>query len=120
MAISLGVPFGTGIWGEPDLALPTRGGLGEPVNVSLETAGGSRLGTISVPGTAAEVLSLPGPSSFVDRLFGGFVRFSSFSDVDDRGVERGLDVRGVEFFDHFDTGAAVFGDLIDVSTFHQP
>ena len=35
------MPFGTGIWGEPDLALPARGALGEPLNVSLETAGSS-------------------------------------------------------------------------------
>jgi hypothetical protein len=36
------VPFGTGIWGEPDLALPARRALGEPVNDSLETAGSYR------------------------------------------------------------------------------
>jgi hypothetical protein len=35
------VPFGTWIWGEPDLARPARGALGESVNVSLEMAGSS-------------------------------------------------------------------------------
>ena len=27
---------------------------------------------------------------------------------------------GVEFLDHFNAGAAVFGDLIDVGSFHEP
>ncbi len=40
-------------------------------------------------------------------------------DVDGGGIEVGLDVRRVIFFDHLDAGAAVFGDLVDVGTFHQ-
>ena len=35
------MPFGTGIGAEPQLALPARGALGEPLNVSLETGGSS-------------------------------------------------------------------------------
>jgi hypothetical protein len=31
----------------------------------------------------------------------------------------GFDVRGVEFFDHLDAGAAVLGNLIYVRAFHQ-
>jgi|GEM_PF-4421542 len=26
---------------------------------------------------------------------------------------------GIEFFNHFDTGAAVFGNLVNIATFHQ-
>src|SRR5258708_37026273 len=40
-------------------------------------------------------------------------------DVDGGGVELGLDMGGVVFLDHLDAGAAVFGDLVDVGTFHQ-
>ena len=40
--------------------------------------------------------------------------------VDRRGVEHGLDVRGVEFLDHLDAGAAVFRALVDVRTLHEP
>jgi hypothetical protein len=39
--------------------------------------------------------------------------------VDFGGVKICLDVRRVIFLDHFDTGAAVFGDLVDVGTFHE-
>jgi hypothetical protein len=41
-----------GIWAEPDLALPARGALGEPLNVSLETAGSQASPTflVRVPG----------------------------------------------------------------------
>jgi len=35
-------------------------------------------------------------------------------DIDCGCVERGLDVRRVVFFDHFDTGAAVLGDWVDL------
>ena len=31
-----------------------------------------------------------------------------------------LDMRRVEFLDHLDAGATIFGDLIDVVTLHQP
>jgi hypothetical protein len=40
-------------------------------------------------------------------------------DVDGGGIELGLDMGGVVLLDHFHTGAAVFGDLVDVSTLHQ-
>jgi hypothetical protein len=40
-------------------------------------------------------------------------------DVDRGGVKVCLDVRRVIFLDHLDAGAAVFGDLVDVGTFHQ-
>jgi hypothetical protein len=39
--------------------------------------------------------------------------------IDGRRVECILDVRSVELLNHFDASAAVFGDLIDVSAFHQ-
>lgn len=41
-------------------------------------------------------------------------------DIDRSSVERSLDVRGVVFLDHLDTGGAVLGDLVDVCTLHQP
>ena len=40
-------------------------------------------------------------------------------DVDRGGVKIRLDVRRVILLNHLDTGAAVFGDLVDVGTFHQ-
>ena len=42
------------------------------------------------------------------------------SDINCRRVDHVLNVRGVEFFDHFHAGAAVLGYLINVSTLHQP
>jgi hypothetical protein len=41
-------------------------------------------------------------------------------DVDRSGVERVLEMRGVEFFDHLDAGATILGDLIDVCPLHEP
>ena len=41
------------------------------------------------------------------------------SDIDRRRIKAGLDVGRVEFLDHFNTGAAVLGDLINVRTLHQ-
>ena len=40
--------------------------------------------------------------------------------IDGRSVERVLDVGGVESLDHLDTGAAVFRNLINVGSFHEP
>lgn len=42
-----------------------------------------------------------------------------FTNVDRRGVQRCLEVDGVVFFNHLNTCAAVFGDLVDVSPLHQ-
>lgn len=42
------------------------------------------------------------------------------TDIDGRRIKGTLDMRGVELLDHFDAGAAVFGDLVDVGTLHQP
>jgi len=49
------------------------------------------------------------------------LRGASFgrADVDGGGVERVLDMRGVEFLDHLDAGAAVLGDLVYVGAFHE-
>lgn len=41
------------------------------------------------------------------------------TDVHGGGVDHVFDVRRVIFFDHFDAGAAVFGDSVNVGTFHQ-
>ena len=51
--------------------------------------------------------------------FPTFLVFLGSHDVDGNGVERGLDVCGVIFLDHFHASAAVLSDLVDVSTFHQ-
>lgn len=40
--------------------------------------------------------------------------------VDDGSVQCGLDMRRVELLDHFDARAAVFGNSVDVCTFHEP
>jgi hypothetical protein len=40
-------------------------------------------------------------------------------DVDRSGVKVRLDVGSVICLDHLDAGSAVFGDLVDVGTFHQ-
>ena len=42
------------------------------------------------------------------------------TDVNRRRIKSALDMRGVEFLDHFDAGATVFGDLIDIGTLYQP
>jgi hypothetical protein len=39
--------------------------------------------------------------------------------IDRGGIERGPDVAGVEFLNHLDASAAVFGDLVDVGAFRQ-
>ena len=39
-------------------------------------------------------------------------------DIDRGSVQPGLDVRRIILFYHLDAGAAVFGDLIDLGTFH--
>lgn len=44
---------------------------------------------------------------------------SRLSDVDRRRVDRSLDVGSVIFFDHFDTRAAVLGNLVNVGSLHQ-
>jgi hypothetical protein len=50
----------------------------------------------------------------------GFVSFSvSAPDVDRDGIELRLDMCRVILFDHLDTGAVVFRDLVDVGPFHQ-
>jgi hypothetical protein len=41
------------------------------------------------------------------------------ADVDRRSIKRVLDVRCVKFLDHFDAGAAVLGNLVNVSAFHE-
>ena len=40
--------------------------------------------------------------------------------VDRRRIKSALDMRGVELFDHLDARATVFGNLVDISTLHQP
>src|SRR5260370_38107835 len=50
-------------------------------------------------------------------LWGGW--HSRPPDIDRRGVDRVLDMHGIELLDHLDAGAAVLGDLIDVRPFHQ-
>src|SRR5882672_5740175 len=39
--------------------------------------------------------------------------------VDGCGIQRVLDVRGVKLLDHFDAGATVLRDLINVGSLHQ-
>lgn len=45
---------------------------------------------------------------------------SGAAHVDRRSIQHVLAVRRIVFLDHLDTGAAVFRNLIDVSTLHQP
>jgi len=52
-------------------------------------------------------------------LRGGGVRRLS-TNIYGGSIDRVLQVRGVEFLDHLDGGAAVLGDLVDVGAFHQP
>jgi hypothetical protein len=42
------------------------------------------------------------------------------ADIDLAGIEEVLDVVGIEFLDHPDGGAAVLGELIDVTPLHKP
>lgn len=41
------------------------------------------------------------------------------ADVDGRCVDRRLEVRRIELFDHLDTDPAVPGDLVDVRAVHE-
>ena len=50
----------------------------------------------------------------------GLSRQLRAADIDRRGVERVLDMRRIVLLDHFNAGAAVFGDLVDVGSFHEP
>ena len=60
------------------------------------------------------------PSVFLEVFGWFFLLFCLWPhDVDGGGIELGLDMGGVVLLDHLDTGAAVFGDLVDVGTFHQ-
>ena len=42
------------------------------------------------------------------------------TDINLRGIKGAFDMRRVKFLSHLDAGAAIFGDLVDVSTLHQP
>ena len=44
---------------------------------------------------------------------------SVFADVDCRSIQSILNMRGVMLFNHLDTGAAIFSDLVYVRTFHK-
>src|SRR5712691_5159750 len=60
------------------------------------------------------------PSVFLEVFGWFFLLFCLWPhDVDGGGIELGLDMGGIVLLDHLDTGTAVFGDLIDVGTFHQ-
>ena len=52
-------------------------------------------------------------------LFGRAVRPVP-PDVYRRRIDHVLDMRGVEFLDHFDRGPAILGDLVDVCSFEEP
>jgi hypothetical protein len=49
-----------------------------------------------------------------------FALNNTSSHVDRGCIEHRLDVRRVEFLDHFDGGSAVLRDLMDVGAFHEP
>ena len=42
------------------------------------------------------------------------------SHINCSSIQTRADVRSIIFFDHFDTGTAVFGYLIDIGALHQP
>lgn len=48
-----------------------------------------------------------------------FRPFPCFPYVNCRGIQRVLEVGGVEFLDHFHAGPAVLGDLVDIGPLHQ-
>src|SRR5580700_4657647 len=55
-------------------------------------------------------------------FFGGNIWLSRrpwTHDIDGGGIERVLDVSGVEFLDHLNAGTAVLGNLVDVSALRQ-
>ena len=43
-----------------------------------------------------------------------------FSDIDRRGIQRVFKMSGVELLDHIHASPAVFGDLVNIGSFHEP
>ena len=60
-------------------------------------------------------------SGFLVRVtLAGSARWLGLADVDGRCIEGVFDMRSVILLDHFDAGAAILGDLVNVRAFHQP
>ena len=90
----------------PRWAASHNGHGGTNVQWRISTKPGARLFIINV-------------NRGTNRRF-GCRRWFGTTDIDGSGIKSAFDVRGVAFLDHLDASAAVFGDLEDVGTLHQP